>query len=245
MAEQETQDVQSGADSPTSSRPFAGAGTDETAGQTEAQLAQLRAERDEAIARAREHEEAARYWHSVAKGPAASETAKPEDTADDDVLSIATQGGKAMQAWLKKQGFVSREEAERIAKQHADQRIAEAQLVAQYEDLANPKSEFFKETAALYGQLKTQGVPPEVAMRLAAEQVDLRRKAKAEPSARGSEEERAARAAAQGAPGKRGAAAKTESEDLTPEQERIAEAMGISPEAYKKRAKEGVQIGRW
>ncbi len=236
-----TPDVQGDAPALPTTRPAGSVTADEVA----ARLAALEKERDEAISKAREQEEAARYWHEQAKAaPRAPAAAPPEEPQDEDVLTLATQGGKAFEAWLKKKGFVSREEAAALAKREADSRIEEAKLLTRYEDLADPKSEFFKATKEIYASLVREGVPQLTAMKIAAKQVDLERKALSAASDRGTEAERNARAAAQGSTGKRGAAPKEQDEELTVEQKWIADAMGVSHEAYKKRAKEGVRFGR-
>lgn len=216
-----------------------------------AELAKLTRERDEAIARAHEHEEAARFWHGKVRGTAEvqPDKPKPEDEDGTDLLEVAAKGPAAMKEWLRKQGFVSMDEANQLVNSRAEQLSREGQLIQSYPDLKDHDSEFFKETATEYGRLKQQGVPEAVAMEVAAERVRARRKPSQEEKVTSSKKEtdadRAARAKAQAGEGtKRGAKAQEDTADLSDEQKRIIEAFGISEDAYRKRATDGVQFAR-
>jgi hypothetical protein len=128
----------------------------------------------------------------------------------------------------------------------------EQELMAEFPDLKNKKSDFFKDTAVAYGSLIKQGTPPVVAMELAAQQTELAhmRSGKIKPpsvTANAAEKEatRLRRVAAQASAGsgaRPAAPAEDDDEGLTPEQIRVADAMGVSHEAYAKRAKAGVNM---
>lgn len=217
--------------------------------------------------KAKEHEESAKFWHERAKGSAPAnrdgqERPKPQDDPEDDntdFLALAAQGPKAVKNWLKAQGMVTRAEAEAMTNAKATQLMRQAEIVRNHPELNDQQSDFFKETTAEYQKLKARGIAELDALELAADRVALTRKAKAgdgegdngdkgdkgKGNGRGKEtdEERRARAKAQNGDGRRGAAAE-ESDELDDNQKRIAEAFGISEDAYKKRAKEGVQFGR-
>jgi hypothetical protein len=119
-----------------------------------------------------------------------------------------------------------------------------------YPDLKKRNSDFFKATAVQYGELVKSGTPQAIAMELAAERAELNfmRTGKVKPpgdtTKQDKETERLARIAAQGAGDTSGrpAAGGQEDEDLTAEQKHIADAMGVSHEAYAKRAKAGVAM---
>jgi hypothetical protein len=223
-----------------------------------AELEALRKENESLKTRASEAEETARYWHGQARGRGSNrdrgdDDNKPEPDQDDtDLLELAGKGPEAMKAWLKKSGFVSAAEVETITNAKAAQLVKEAELTRRYPDLQDHDSEFFKATAKQYAILKGRGIPPAEAMEIAAEQTELAQfrsgKTPAEPKGgkkTESDEERKARIKAQGGgSGRRAAASEEENDDLTREQLQICDAMGISPEAYKKRAKEGVRVAR-
>lgn len=195
----------------------------------------------------------AEFWHGKANAkPAAAPAAEPED--DTDLLEVlTTQGVKGLKAVLAKQGFVSREEALAIANDKAAQLTKESELLSTYPDLKKKDSEFFKTTAQHYGQLKAAGIPESLAMELAAEktQLEFLKTGKAKTPQQQSDEAKAAREAARLAriaaqAGDRGAPpASEDSEDddeLTAQEKHICAQMGISEEAYIKRAKSGVQM---
>jgi len=236
---------------------------DQKIARLERENGELKTRETEATNKAKEHEDSAKFWHEKARGAAqpqnrdgAPKPGEGEEEDTTDLLELAGKGPKAMKEWLKKQGFVSRDEAEQLTNRKAEGMVRQAQVVAKYPELNDQKSDFFKETTQEYGRLKERGVDELTAMETAAELVALRRGkggpgsediSLTDPAAasnkRGTEEERRSRAKAQGGEGRRGAQ-KEESDDLDETQIRIAEAFGISTEAYKKRAKEGVQFAR-
>ena len=195
----------------------------------------------------------AEYWAGRAASPApAAPAAEPDD--DTDVLEAITTGGaKGFDALAAKRGFIKRDEVETLINQRATSLTKEQALIEEYPDLRKKDSEFFKATALNYGSLVKSGVPQAVAMETAARQTELEflRSGKiklpgaaAEETKAEKEAARRARIAAQ-APesGRRQAAAPDgEDDELTPQQMRIADAMGVSHEAYAKRAKAGVSI---
>ena len=231
------------------------------AGPTAAEVAALKAELETSKAQAAEQERTARFWYDKAK--AGTEKPAPAAAAEDpepDVLDLITsKGAKGLAAMLKKQGFVSGAEVDAKVNEKAAQITSEAQLLKEYPELGDPKSEFFQATAGFYGELKKEGVPERTAMKLAAQQARLAgiesgkiqtpaQKTAADAAKRA--EERAARAAA-GA-GDRGGRGATEEDDDTPTDDerraiqRLADALEIpldkAEERYKARAKKGVNV---
>lgn len=210
--------------------------------------------------RAEENEQSAKYWHEQAKGGGADKGGKPEEPADTtDVLELAAKGPAALKEWLRKEGFVSREEAESITNAKAQTIAREATVQAQYPELQDKESDFFKATAVEYGKLKQQGFSEIDAMEIGAQRAELAmlksgkqrgsttdEGKEKKTSGRGTEEERRARASAQqGDKGRPPVNRQDDDDELTPEQKNMCEKMGISEEAYKKRANDGsVQVGR-
>lgn len=199
----------------------------------------------------------AQFWADKAKTTSASVPApigEEEEEEEPDVLeAITTRGAKGFDQLASKRGFIRREEVESLINAKATALTKEQALMDEYPDLRNRTSEFFKATAVNYGELVKQGTPAPVAMELAARQTELAflRAGKTKPETAGKDEKdarRNARIAAQspGNSGGRRPAATSDDEDsadLTPEQKHIADAMGISHEAYAKRAKAGVAMG--
>jgi hypothetical protein len=200
-----------------------------------------------------EHQRTAEFWAQKAKATPAAAAAAVETEDDPDVLEAITTGGaKGFDALAKKRGFVQKDEVESLINAKATQLTKEQELIGRYPDLKKKDSDFFKSTALHYGALVKDGTPPAVAMETAAEktELDFMRAGKikvpgAEPTKEEKETARLARVAAQsGEPGgRRAAAAEPEDDELSPEQKRIADAMGVSHEAYLKRAKAGVKMG--
>jgi hypothetical protein len=197
------------------------------------------------------------FWadqaRSAARTPPAPPAAKPEPEPEDDtdlLDLISTGGAKAFAQYMKKKGFVTKEEAaemaNNIASTKANQLTTEAELLRNYPELGDKSSPFFKATAANYGDLVKEGVPPQLAMRLAAERAELQGiktgKVKT-PQQKNTEQDREAQRqrridAQSGDRGQRVPieAEEDESDELTAEQKYICKAMNISEEAYKKRA---------
>lgn len=194
--------------------------------------------------------------------PAAAAAAVEED--DVDILEvITTKGGKGFDELLAKRGFVKASDVDKKVDAKTAGVLKEQELLKTYPDLADKKSDFFKDTAEEYGDLIKSGVSPNVAMGLAAERVELtymragKIKTPAETKAE-KERDRKARIAAQGGEGvgRTPGHAEQEDEDLTPEQLRIVSSMLVgnpgadgkpmnlaqATEAYKARAKSGVAM---
>jgi hypothetical protein len=192
----------------------------------------------------KEKDEAARYWHGLVKAgtkePAKEKPAEAED--DTDLLDlITTKGPKGLKDWIGKQGYVSKDEVDAKVESRAQQVVREAELVGEFPDLRDDKSEFFKETAVEYGNLVKQGVPSGVAMGLAARLVDGRTTAAAGSAAPTKEEKEAARVArikAQGGDKTRRGAATEGDEALTSEQETVLAGMGLSKADFEASKKE-------
>lgn len=206
---------------------------------------------DELKEQSAEHQRTAEFWAQKAKATPAAAAAATDD--DPDVLEAITTGGaKGFDALAKKRGFVQKGEVEELINTKASQLTKEQELIGRYPDLKAKGSDFFKATALHYGALIKDNVSPAVAMELAAEKTELEfmragkiKAAGAEPTKEEKETARLARVAAQAGEsgGRRGAAAEPEDDELSPEQKRIADAMGVSHEAYLKRAKAGVKMG--
>lgn len=195
----------------------------------------------------------AEFWAQKAKTTPAAATASTAADDDPDVLEAITTGGaKGFDALAEKRGFVKKADVETMINSKATQLTKEQELIGRYPDLKKKDSEFFKSTALHYGELVKDGTPQSVAMELAAErtELELMRAGKikapgAEPTKEEKETARLARVAAQAGEsgGRRAAAADEGDDELSPEQKRIADAMGVSHEAYLKRAKAGVKMG--
>lgn len=206
---------------------------------------------DELKEQVAESNRTAQYWADKAKASAPAKPAEAED--DTDVLeTITTKGAKGFDELASKRGFIRKDEVNELINQRASVLTREQELIGQYPDLKNKNSDFFKATALHYGALVKDGTPQHIAMGLAAEKAELEgiRSGKiklpgAEPTKEEKETARLARIAAQSGEGggRRPAAADPDDDgELTPEQKHIARSMGISEEAYAKRAKAGVSI---
>jgi hypothetical protein len=215
---------------------------------------------DELKEQVAESQRTAQFWADKAQtagsprgNPAPAAAAPPVEEEEPDVLEAITTGGaKGFDALAAKRGFVRKAEVEALIESKASTLTKEQALMDEYPDLKNKSSEFFKTTAVNYGELVKQGTPGLVAMEMAARQTELtflragKLKPDGAPTADEKEARRLARIAAQngGGGGRRPAATSEEDDsDLTPEQKHIADAMGITHEAYAKRAKAGVAIG--
>jgi hypothetical protein len=206
---------------------------------------------DELKEQVAEGQRTAEFWANKAKANGAPAPAAATEEEPDVLEAITTGGAKGFDALAKKRGFIQRDEVESLINQRAASLTEEQQLIQEYPDLKKKDSEFFKATAVAYGKLVKDGVPQSVAMGTAARQVELdfikTGKVKlpgGEPTAAEKETTRLARIAAQsGDGGRRGAAPPSEEDDtLTPQQKHMIQQMGISEEAYIKRAKAGVNM---
>lgn len=229
--------------------------------------AALQAKIDALTAQVNEQQRVAEFWHGKAtERPAAPARDKPaEEEPEEDVLELATKGGKAFEkyltSWAKKNGYVKGDVMEQAITAKATQLTREANLMKRYPDLEDKESEIFKATAKHYGNLKNQGVQEGLAMEMAAERAELellragKIKTPAEEKAT-REQDRLARIAAQGGDrGNRGTQQDENDDELNAEQKRIAinmlagepgdDGKPMTPEQaiekYKARAKKGVQ----
>lgn len=206
--------------------------------------------------------------HAVnTRGPRATETEEPEpDEEDEPVVTggnlLDELGGENGVAALVKRGLLTKKEAkeviEREARRIVRQEISsvrksitrESQLTAKYPDLNNENSELFKEAGAILreranGDPKKAADPDlfEMAIELAAERVKARR-GPDQPN-----NNRTQRIAAQqGDQGGRVDYEEAGDDEMTPQQQRMLErfnevsSVQISPEKFKKRAKDGVRL---
>lgn len=209
---------------------------------------------------------AAEFWHGKASEKPAPPADKPKDDDEPavDILELAMDPkkfNKYLEGQIKKQGYVRREDAEKLVNGKAAQMSREAKLMKDYPDLEDHDSEMFKTTAAHYGQLVKQGVAEEVAMDTAAKlaELDLIRTGKVKTPAQKAadkEADRLARIAAQGGDrGDRGSGADETDTELDDTQKRIAlgvlrgetgdDGKPLTDEQifdrYRARAKKGVQ----
>ncbi len=211
-----------------------------------------------------EQERTTQFWYDRANGRAGrqssdddGESNKPakNDEPDVDLLDlITTRGAKGFEEYMRSKGFVTREEAENLIGSKAGELEVQGALYEEYPDLKKKTSDFFKATAIEYGELVKTGVPNAIAMVQAARNTELRflKEGKIKTPAAKADEDKATREAerkerAKAAMGDRGSrtagdGGEPEDDELTDEQKRIARAMGVSEEAYKKRAKAGVQM---
>jgi hypothetical protein len=201
-----------------------------------------------------EGQRTAQYWAEKARGNGTTpKQAEPPAEEEPDVLEAITTGGaKGFDALASKRGFIRKAEVEELINQKAAALTKEQELMALYPDLKRKDSEFFKATAMEYGELIKAGVSQTLAMETAAQRAELAfiRSGKiklpgSEPTKEEKEAARLARIAAQSGEGsmRRPPAEAAEDDELTPQQKHIADSMGISHEAYLKRAKAGVKMG--
>lgn len=206
-----------------------------------------------------EKDTALQFWHEKAtKGAPAAAAAVVED--DVDLLDvIGTKGTKGLKEILNKAGYVSKADVENLIAAKVDQVSREGTAVERFPELKDKDSDFFKQTRKNVAALKEQGITGVNATEIAAERTYLQmledgtmdtkaqRKVKADKAADDEDEADRVRAgaAASGASGRRTPAAKAGGkQELDATQKSIIKAMGITEEAYIKRADMGVQFGR-
>lgn len=205
---------------------------------------------DDLTAEANENKRAAEFWHGKATAAPAVPAAPAKEEADDvDLLEvITTKGVKGLDEVMTKRGYVRAADVDKRVDEKATAIVQQQKLYEQYPDLRKTDSEFFKATALEYGALVKKGVSETVAMEMAAGATELKWmregkiKTPAETKAEKEKERKARAAASAGDGGNRSAAGDENDEELTDEQKRIARAMGITEEAYAKRAKAGVAM---
>lgn len=213
----------------------------------------LQAEIERLKAETAEKDVAVRYWHEAAtKGkqqPAQDTKVDPPAEEEDPIAVLSAKGAKGFDEMLEKRGFVRAADVEKTVNAKAAVIAAENALASRYPELKDTKSDFFKATAEHYARLtKAEGVPHLAAMKLAAKEAELDslNSGKRQTQAQIDKEEREARAKAQAGDKRRGkdADAEPDNDTLDAEQKRVCEQMGITEEAYVKRAKAGVVYGR-
>jgi hypothetical protein len=225
----------------------------------------LRRENEALKNSAAEHQRTAQFWYEKAsKGETAPKAKTEEPEPEIDVLDLATKGGKAFEKylgdWAKKNGYVRGSEMTAAIEHKTSELTEQTKLIGEYPELKNDKSEFFQATAQEYGTLKNQGVSEQLAMRMAAERVELRflREGKTKTPAQAAadakaqrETDRRARAAAGAGEGSGRTPADAEDDDtLSVDDERavqqLADGLDIPLDEartrYIKRAKAGVRV---
>lgn len=222
------------------------------------EIRELRKQLRASAKRIRELEESERAWAERARRLSAEEKPHEEEAAADEDLDViealTSDGAKGLDKILRKLGYARVEDVEQRIEQTRAHMTRDAKLIARYPDLADENSDFFRATAQRYQELvknpalRDSGMLLELAAELAEGDLALRRR-----QARGgrdfgldddeSEEERVERVRAQaGSRGRRAAEQTPDDDELTPLQKRIAARFGISEDAYRKRARQGVQI---
>lgn len=222
--------------------------------------AALRSELEALRTQVAESNRNAQYWHEQARTrtpepPARAAEPEPELPEADLLDIITTQGAKGFDKYMRERGFISRREAEQMASSLVNTTVAkvsaERELIDTYPELGDRSSEFFQSTAGHYGELRKQGVPEALAMKLAAEKAELdgfkTGKVKTPTQARTDREaERQARIKAQAPERTTRTQAPVDADEgddtLTDHERHICQAMGISEEAYIARAKAGVRM---
>jgi hypothetical protein len=225
------------------------------------ELAAIQQKLTELQASAAEQTRATQYWYDKANEKVAPAKVAPVEDDDTDVLELLTsKGAKGLDELLDKRGFVRKSDMESTVNSKASQVTAETQLVKQYPDLADNKSEFFQSVSENYAALIKEGVKPVLATQMAARETErqfllagkIKTPAqKTEETKQQKEAERQARVKAQaGDRGGRAPQAEEEDDEVTPEERRIAiniiKEDGMTDdqavEAYKARAKKGVAM---
>lgn len=213
--------------------------------------------------RAQQAEQAAQFWQQKAAGesqPKDTPKGPPDDDGEEiDIVEALAAGDKPkIRKYFKSLGAVTKEEldgfsdsfVERIDKRIKTERQAiteETKIYTEFPDLKNADSELFKATREEYQALAGSdfGKSPQ-ALELAAHRAAARlgtRPANGNAAQGETPEERERRIAAQSGGGKNGKSAEISDDGaLTPAQKRICKQMGISEDAYRKRAQGGIQV---
>lgn len=250
---------------PKSGEPAGGKGKDELA-QARERIAQLERSNTE-LSQSERHwadrfAEATRGKGGEPEGdepePKTPAAAKEEDDFSDPakfVDALSTKGPKTIAAYLKKEGYITAAEAEKLSEKTAKQAVAvarrsmeqNAELVGKHPELNDESSPLFKETQKIYGEmvkrdpeLKKSNAALITAADLAAALIKLRDGAgRRKPGADDeddTESERTRRIRQQsGDRSRRSAAAfdDTDDDSMTESQRTIAERLGLSADAYK------------
>lgn len=217
---------------PGSEPPPSSGGTPPPPAVTAEDLEALRADVEALRAENAELQQTAAYWQKRNGG------APPPDEAIDPTPDLEAINAKGFKA-LKENGFLTRDEVDALVASRVENGIrgslATYELQKRYPDIAKPDSEFFKTAAKRYKAL--EGLPAEERLTTAAElaEADMRRAGKyREPE---TDDQRLARILAQHGDGFGGRIGDT-SDEMSSSQKAMAEAFGISPEKYAKRARE-------
>ncbi len=219
------------------------------------QVKQLRKDLDETKTKAEEAETASAYWYGQAQGKGGGDDdpeagggnkAAATDTDDDEPFDEATLKGlkKVVPKLAKEMGYISREEFDTLADARINRAVKDNGVRSRYPGLNDKSSEMFKVTSAHYADLKAQGVPEALLLEQSAEkaELELRRTGKWQDAGE-AEAERLARVGAQnGSQPGGGSADSADDKTLTAQQKLFAKRLGVSEEAYVKRAEQGVQM---
>ena len=232
------------------------------------ELRQARGRIGELEASERHWSEVARTRQPVEEAPEKPPAAEEEI---DVIEALTDEGAKGLDKVLKRLGYARVEDIDQKIERTRGQITQDARLLGRFPDLGDEKSEFFAATAKRYEQLKkNEGIRGSgMLMELAAElaEKDLgggkkpqsggrRREPEGDEDDDGgysddraaadepeNEEDRIERVRAQaGSRGRRPAREAEPNDDLSPLQKKIAARLGVSEEAYRKRAKAGVRI---
>lgn len=190
---------------------------------------------------------AASYWQQKAEAPPpAPRPQAKEQKADVDPLDVlAKEGTAGFKRLLAEEGYISKTDAEQLVNAKAAEIATSDMLKKQYPELDDPSSQFFKDTALELNNYVKLGYSRVEALKAAARDTELSHLKTGKRETPKQTEEREARAAAQSKADKGSRSADDEdydSEELTPLQKKICAEMGVSEEAYIKRAKAGVML---
>jgi len=236
------------------------------------ELRQARGRIGELEASERHWSEVARAGQRQEHPPAeAGATGAPAEEEIDVIEALTSDGAKGLDRVLRKLGYARVEEIDQKIERTRGQITQDARLLGRFPELGDEKSEFFAATAKRYEQLKgnkgirESGMLMELAAELAEKDLGTGKKApsgdrrrepegdqdddrdysddRAAADEHENEDDRIERVRAQaGSRGRRPAREAEPSDDLSPLQKRIAGRLGVSEEAYRKRAKAGVRI---
>ena len=232
------------------------------------ELRQTRGRIGELEASERHWSEVARTRQPVEEAPEKPPAAEEEI---DVIEALTDEGAKGLDKVLKRLGYARVEDIDQKIERTRGQITQDARLLGRFPELGDEKSEFFAATAKRYEQLKgnkgirESGMLMELAAELAEKDLGTGKKApsgdrrrepegdqdddrdysddRAAADEHENEDDRIERVRAQaGSRGRRPAREAEPSDDLSPLQKRIAGRLGVSEEAYRKRAKAGVRI---
>jgi hypothetical protein len=214
-----------------------------TAADIEKLEAKWKAESDARVAEANEN---TRHWYDeYTKATKGSKPAKAEEPPEDDDKAVAAflddvnaHGFKAIDAHMKRRGYISKDEAAKLIQDEARGLMMNAKLQENYPELADKTSDLFKQTAEEYSNLENSGIPKSHRTALAVERAELTLRRQGKWKDPEDEEERRRHIDSQN--GSKGSRKTHESEPvtLTAREQSWAKEWGLAPEDVLKSKKE-------